>query len=73
MSLADIKLTRSCYKLRPLLYNRSGKGVSLNDFTFVKCLGSGGFSQVFLVRGRFNNRYYAMKLMNKKFILDNER
>jgi serum/glucocorticoid-regulated kinase 2 len=28
---------------------------------------------VFLVRGRFNNRYYAMKLMNKKFIVDNER
>lgn len=28
---------------------------------------------MFLVRSRFDNRYYAMKLMNKKFILENER
>lgn len=45
------------------------KSVELADFEIVKCLGSGGFSNVFLVRGNFNNKYYAMKLIDKGFIL----
>lgn len=36
----------------------------------IKCLGSGGFSTVYLARGLFNNKYYAMKLIDKKFILE---
>jgi serum/glucocorticoid-regulated kinase 2 len=45
------------------------KTVHLSDFDIIKCLGSGGFSTVFLVRGNFNGNYYAMKLIDKKFIL----
>jgi serum/glucocorticoid-regulated kinase 2 len=59
--------------LKPVIYSKKGQNVSIGDFTMVKCLGSGGFSQVFLVKGKFNNKYYAMKLMNKKFIIENER
>jgi len=47
--------------------------VTLDDFKFIKCLGSGGFSNVFLVRSAFNGKFYAMKLINKKFIIDSER
>jgi serine/threonine protein kinase len=70
LSLEGIELNRSSYILRPMIYNRISQNVSIGDFTLVKCLGSGGFSQVFLVKGIFNNRYYAMKLMSKKFITD---
>ena len=47
--------------------------ISIKDFKFIKCLGNGGFSTVFLVKGNFNNRYYALKLIDKKFIIDSER
>jgi serine/threonine protein kinase len=69
LSLKGVELNRSSYMLKPVICNRRGHTISINDFTLVKCLGSGGFSQVFLVKGRFNNKYYAMKLMNKKFIV----
>lgn len=47
--------------------------VDMSDFDIVKCLGSGGFSTVFLVRGNFNGKYYAMKLISKEFIIETER
>lgn len=50
-----------------------GQKVSLNDFKFIKCLGNGGFSTVYLVKGNFDSKYYAMKLINKEFILESER
>lgn len=49
------------------------KDIKLCDFDVIKCLGSGGFSTVFLVRGNFNNKYYAMKLIDKNFIIETER
>jgi serum/glucocorticoid-regulated kinase 2 len=49
------------------------QNISLLDFDIIKCLGSGGFSTVFLVRGNFNGKYYAMKLVDKQFILDTDR
>jgi serum/glucocorticoid-regulated kinase 2 len=39
----------------------------------VGCLGIGGFSKVYLTRSRLNGEMYAMKLMLKKFILENEK
>lgn len=49
------------------------KNVNICDFDIVKCLGSGGFSTVFLVRGNFNGKYYAMKVIDKKFIMETQR
>lgn len=46
------------------------KEIKLNDFDVIKCLGSGGFSTVFLARANFNNKYYAMKIIDKKFIVE---
>jgi serum/glucocorticoid-regulated kinase 2 len=35
----------------------------------VKAIGSGGFSNVFLVRFKGDGLFYAMKVINKSFIL----
>jgi serum/glucocorticoid-regulated kinase 2 len=43
--------------------------ISLKDFIFMKCIGVGGFSRVYLVRKKSNGRFYAMKLIDKEFIL----
>ena len=62
--------------MRPVFGSKSllqDKKVSLDDFKFIKCLGNGGFSTVFLVRGNFDNKYYALKLISKDFIVDSAR
>ncbi len=62
--------------LRPVFLSSSStstKQLTLNDFKFIKCLGNGGFSTVYLVKNNLDSKYYAMKLINKKFIVDSER
>lgn len=46
--------------------------MSINDFEFVKFIGEGAFSRVFLVQSKFDNKFYAMKIFDKKFILEND-
>lgn len=58
--------------LKPIVYHKS-KSISLRDFKIIKSLGSGGFSHVYLVRAKFNGNFYALKLMEKEFIMENER
>ncbi|CAD8121301.1 unnamed protein product [Paramecium sonneborni] len=43
--------------------------VSLKDFQILKCIGAGGFSKVYLVRSKLNGHFYAMKLVDKEFII----
>lgn len=43
--------------------------VRLDHFRLVRCLGSGGFSLVYLARDNWSGQYYALKLINKQFIL----
>ncbi|CAD8067515.1 unnamed protein product [Paramecium sonneborni] len=61
-------------QLQPL-YSQptSGKRVILKDFTLVKCIGVGGFSRVYLVRKRDNGKFYALKLIDKNFIMENQK
>jgi serum/glucocorticoid-regulated kinase 2 len=47
--------------------------VSLKDFIFVKCIGVGGFSRVYLVKKKSNGKFFAMKLIDKEFILKNKK
>lgn len=55
--------------------------VGIARFKFLKVIGSGGFSRVYLARSRQNGLFYAIKLLekkkviasNKKCILLNER
>lgn len=45
------------------------RGNFLNNLEVIKCLGTGGFSKVYLARGY--GRLMAMKVINKHFILEN--
>ena len=45
----------------------------MKDFTFLKCIGAGGFSRVYLVKKKSNGRFYAMKLIDKEFIIKNKK
>ncbi|CAD8103316.1 unnamed protein product [Paramecium sonneborni] len=60
--------------------NRQSK-VCLRDFEFIRCIGMGGFSKVYMVREKRTGQFYAMKLIekssiisqNKQIIIQNER
>ena len=43
------------------------------DFHLVKCIGLGGFSRVYLVQKKDTGKMYALKLIDKKFIIQNKK
>lgn len=42
---------------------RSSGRIQLSDFDIIKCIGTGGFSRVFLARFKSNGTFFALKLM----------
>jgi len=44
--------------------------VSLKDFELLKVIGKGSFGKVLLVRKKDNKRVYAMKILNKKVVVE---
>ena len=50
---------------------RISKGPLLNNFEIIKCVGTGGFSKVYLCRGY--GRLMALKVIDKNFIIENEK
>eukprot|EP00002_Diphylleia_rotans_P031300 TRINITY_DN6501_c0_g1_i3.p1 TRINITY_DN6501_c0_g1~~TRINITY_DN6501_c0_g1_i3.p1 ORF type:complete len:442 (+),score=59.18 TRINITY_DN6501_c0_g1_i3:78-1403(+) len=46
---------------------------SIDDFEPVKILGRGSYGKVYLVRCKHDEQHYAMKRMNKDFIVKNKR
>ena len=45
--------------------------IGFNSFTIEDCLGAGSFGKVFKVRLKSNGEIYAMKVLNKKFLMKN--
>lgn len=43
--------------------------VCLNDFQLLKVIGRGGFSKVLLVRKKDSGLLFAMKVMQKSFVM----
>lgn len=43
--------------------------VGLKDFVFIKNIGIGGFSLVYLVKKKDTGKFYALKLIDKEFII----
>ena len=41
----------------------------MNDFQLLKVIGRGGFSKVFLVRKKDSGLLFAMKVMQKSFVM----
>ena len=58
------------YKLfeDPILNNTT---IGFNSFTIIDCLGAGSFGKVFKVRMKSNGEIYAMKVINKRFLMKN--
>lgn len=59
--------------LQPFISEETSSRVSLKDFKFLKCIGVGGFSRVYLVKKKSTGRIFAMKLIDKEFILKNRK
>jgi len=52
--------------IAPMKYDKIG----LEDFVLLKVIGKGSFGKVFQVRKKDNDKIYAMKVLNKKSIID---
>ena len=57
------------YKLKEERFLNSYIG--FNSFEILDCLGSGSFGKVFKVRMKMNGEIYAMKVINKNFLIKN--
>jgi classical protein kinase C/novel protein kinase C epsilon type len=56
-----------------LKYFKAGaKSVGLDDFTFLAVLGKGNFGKVMLAQEKHTNKYYAIKVIKKEFILEHD-
>ncbi|CAD8135916.1 unnamed protein product [Paramecium pentaurelia] len=59
--------------LQPFYGTNQGSQITLKDFIFIKCIGIGGFSRVYLVKKKSDGRFYAMKLIDKEFIIQRKK
>lgn len=51
------------------LARKTSSRYALNDFIFMRTLGTGSFGRVHLVRSRHNTRYYAVKVLAKERVV----
>lgn len=56
-----------------LFYHPRNKRINMKCFDFMKLIGSGGFSKVFLARNKINGGYHAIKLIDRYFINSNNK
>jgi serine/threonine protein kinase len=65
-------LNGSHITLRPI-FKEIHQNITLNSFEIIRCIGSGGFSSVYLCRFKEDGKFYAMKVIDKTFIVKNKK
>ena len=51
---------------------KKGQTAQLSNFTLLSLIGKGKFSKVYLVKKNDNQKVYAMKVMKKRLIWENQ-
>uniref|UniRef100_A0A8D2J894 protein kinase C n=1 Tax=Varanus komodoensis TaxID=61221 RepID=A0A8D2J894_VARKO len=66
----------SGYELKPVIDGMDGikisQGLSLQDFDLIRVIGRGSYAKVLLVRLKKNDQIYAMKVVKKELVHDDE-
>jgi serine/threonine protein kinase len=57
-------------EIEPIWKEKKTDQVRLADFEIIKCIGTGGFSRVFLTRLKATGVFYALKLMEKEGLFE---
>jgi serine/threonine protein kinase len=57
-------------EIEPIWKERKLEHIQLKDFEIIKCIGTGGFSRVFLTRLKSTGVFYALKLMEKEGLFE---
>jgi atypical protein kinase C iota type len=50
----------------------SGSSIGLDDFTLLRVIGRGSYAKVFVVEQKRTRRVYAMKVIKKELVNDDE-
>jgi hypothetical protein len=57
-------------EIEPIWKEKKTDPIQLSDFDIIKCIGTGGFSRVFLTRLKATGVFYALKLMEKEGLFE---
>lgn len=57
-------------EIEPIWRNKKADRIRLSDFEIIKCIGTGGFSRVYLARLKATGVFYALKAMEKEGLFE---